>query len=390
MPAVILLAPLLAALLGALMVAGQGAIRALIRLIVPHWHIPGFSSLDDAVLGLFDSVAGAIEATLDPIIAPVWHMIQAIVDPIDSVFTSAVNFATSMLSYVEVLTSHYLPALRAAVVAYAARLYNDSIAFTRAEVAAVLAEVAKATTVAEAYAQRGINDSNTRIRALEGAVVAEVGHALTAAEAYAQRGINDSNTRIAAVENLAKQALAATATGAISTTITSIENTVNALAGQVAGVEKTIASVATTAVAGGIGVITTDVAGVAAAAWPDVIDAVDGAIDAAGTADADIVNALKAIPRAVPTDIAGVIAGTLDLSIAATRFLKDCGIPNCRNLSGIGNFLQDLLSDASLAALLAMLVEAIHDPEQAARDAISDLEGVINTGVSLAEDLVNV
>lgn len=112
--------------------------------------------------------------------------------------------------------------------------------------------------------------------------------------------------------------------------------------------------------------------------WSDLTDAAAGAVDAAQGGLSDVTDLLKSLPREVPASLAGVIAGLGVSTLAVTRYVEECGIPNCRNLSDLGRFFAGLLSAAEDAALLALLVEAVTDPAKAAR-TISDVVAPIVT-----------
>ena len=66
--------------------------------------------------------------------------------------------------------------------------------------------------------------------------------------------------------------------------------------------------------------------------------------------------------------IAGALIRAIAGAEAVTNLAEQCIIPNCRNLSQFGADLQDLLSAASEAALLAWLVFLVADPQGWAND----------------------
>lgn len=379
-----------AAILAALLIWATPTLRRFITFIVPNWHVPGFTSLRDAVLNLFDSVTTAVATALDVVVEPLANWIMAPVYVLAGLFGRFNTAISSIRGFISVLVSHYLPAMFGYVGQYAQKLVDGAIAKAQGLYNAAIAYAVGLYHRAVALAQRGIDDSNARIHALAGTIATTVGHALVAAETYAQRGIDDSNARIAAVAGTVGALEKTVAATVSSTAVAALNKTVSALSTEVGNLEKSITTTVSSAVAADVRALTTDVEHVAAAAWPDVIDAVDGAIAAAGTADADIAAALRAIPRAVPASVAGVIAGTLGLSIAATKYLEECGIPNCRNLSSLGRDLQALLGFVEDASFLALFVEMIHNPAGGAHLVQETLGAVADDAIGTAKSLLGV
>lgn len=125
-----------------------------------------------------------------------------------------------------------------------------------------------------------------------------------------------------------------------------------------------------------------------AAAWPGVIDDVDALVGVVSTDLPDIAAALRSIPRAVPTDLTGALAAAGALAIPAIRYMRECGVPNCRNLSKYGRDLAELSNLFGAGALIALLAELVTDPEGAARDTVGVLGTVLGDAVGAARDLV--
>ena len=84
------------------------------------------------------------------------------------------------------------------------------------------------------------------------------------------------------------------------------------------------------------------------------------------------------------------MADTLTLSRVLTRYLRDCGVPNCRNLSAVGRALHDLFKAVEGAAFLALLVELVSDPAGMAREVNDVLGPVATTAAGHARDLLGV
>lgn len=135
------------------------------------------------------------------------------------------------------------------------------------------------------------------------------------------------------------------------------------------------------AVAGVIQTVDVDTVAPLAAAWPGVIDTVTGLEGVIGTDLPDIGAAIRAIPRAIPTDLTGAMAIVGAISIPMLRYMEQCGIPNCRNLSAFGRALQDLLAVVEGGAFVALLAELVADPIGMAH-AVDDVLGPIARGAA--------
>ena len=137
-----------------------------------------------------------------------------------------------------------------------------------------------------------------------------------------------------------------------------------------------------------VGALTTDVGKVAHAEWVAITDDVK-ALEGVIASDLPDIGALvRAIPRAVPLDIAGTIGGTLALERVLTRYLIDCGIPNCRNLGGLGRELADLLKLVEGAGFLAFLVAMVTDPDGTSREVNDVVAPIVVDTVNGARHLI--
>lgn len=228
---------------------------------------------------------------------------------IDAARAWAVTVGTSVLHESEA----YAAARASAAVAYAAALFtaaeHDTAAAAAAARAFAAAEVAQLARAAAAEISTAEDIAVSLFRTAE----ADTAAALGAAEAYAA-------ARAAAAEQAAWAAVQGAASAGLAAAWPGIITDVDSLRGVIAD------------------------------SWPDIRDAVD------------------AIPRAVPADLAGGLAALGVLAIPMLRAMEDCVLPNCRNLGGLGSFLHDLLGAAEAAALLAWVTYCIADPVAAADD----------------------
>lgn len=151
---------------------------------------------------------------------------------------------------------------------------------------------------------------------------------------------------------------------------------------------------AATAATNAFGALVTDIdnaitAGLSAI-WPDIATVIPELEGVIGTGDADILDALKRIDWTIPATLAGVASLVGVTSLTLARYLKDCGIPNCQNLSQLGQDLQAAIAVVDSAAFLEFIIELIHQPASAAQLFITTVGDVITGGEAIVRDLVSI
>lgn len=161
-----------------------------------------------------------------------------------------------------------------------------------------------------------------------------------------------------------------------------------ALATVEAGIESDISAVAHSIAGVAAGVIATDIEHGVEAITGDLTDAVAGAITAAEGGFADVTDWVKQIPFTQALDLAGVTAMSIATAGALTRYLEQCGEPNCRNLSKFGRDLKDLESLLGSADLLQFLIDLIRNPSGFARSLFDEFQPLISEGESFITSLV--
>lgn len=131
-------------------------------------------------------------------------------------------------------------------------------------------------------------------------------------------------------------------------------------------------------------------AGSLTALWPGLITDVDGILSEIPQELTDLRDELASIPRALPFGLVDALTGLGALALPMLRYLKECGVPMCRDLHGLSDLLGALGSATVDAALVGIIVEAAHDPAAAARE-INDVAGpVIREAERLFRDLIGV
>ena len=139
-----------------------------------------------------------------------------------------------------------------------------------------------------------------------------------------------------------------------------------------------------------VGIFSTDLGKVAAAEWVKITDDVAALEGVIATDLPDIAALARAIPRAIPRELADVIAGGLAIDALAIRYLRECGIPNCKNLHGFGKDLQGLFKLAEGAAFLGFLAYIITDPDGATRETEQVAGAILSDTIDGVRHLIGV
>lgn len=390
MPVVIPLAALVAALVALLVLYAAGTVGKMFAAFIPSIHIPLVGNLRSIVTAGINTGLTWVEDAMDDTIAPLSKFMTAVIARPEAIYNSIAALAGRARGVMAWIVETYIPR----------------------EVSALNRSIASAKAAAESYAASKVSTVTKTLSAdyaalhhysylVYGYAITAVNAAKAAAEAYTRAEIA-ALTKTVAADLAAAEAYTKTAIAALSTTVTKDVTALNATV--TAGVSTATAAATKAAVSAATSIAasaSTDVSAVAGyvdleaskaltAVWPDIITAVDGAIDVAGTADTDITDALGRVARAVPTDLVGALTGVGAISLAMTRYLEDCGIPNCRNLSGLGRDLAALLDLVEDASFLALIIALISDPADGARLVDDTLGGLADATMGTAKTLFGV
>lgn len=122
--------------------------------------------------------------------------------------------------------------------------------------------------------------------------------------------------------------------------------------------------------------------------WPDLVTDVDGILAEVPDILTDIRTDLASIPRAIPTGLLDALVGLGAISVPLLRYLKECGVPMCRDLHGLMDLLGDLADVATDAALLGLIAESVHDPRAAAHELSTVAGPLVRDAQSLITSLI--
>jgi hypothetical protein len=335
----------IAALLALLVLYGINALARVVGNLAPDWSIPGLGNIRSHIIGaaqaalrgtahFLDAAAGAAAGW---VLAP-WHVIRVFMDKLVAAGTATWHMGVRLQHFAE----HVYNVARA----YAAAKFTESIHF-----AEHVYNVARAYTVAK------FTESIHFAEHVYNAAIAYAAAKALAVTHFAQHVYNVAHAEIANALAIAKHYADA------------------------------IALSTATAV---VGIFSTDLGKVAAAEWVKITDEIAALEGVLATDLPDIGALARAIPRAIPRELADVIAGGLAVDALAIRYLRECGIPNCRNLGGFGRLLQDLIGVVETGAILVLIEEAARHPEATARTMNELVGGPVRDAAHAVRELVGV
>lgn len=393
MPALILLGipeEVMAAVMAVLLIVGALLIAKLVANLLPDIKIPLIGSLRGLVNSAMNGVIGSAkemwEITADGaywlIVAPVvfvYHLISGGIDLVE-------NVAWKIATIIRVT----IPGVLSVAMKFAQSVED----FCVAQIVAALSAALGAVATAQAWLTTYINEIHAGLSADIIALQNYAVNALAALESKLSAAINTALGEAYAfttkVESAVENDIAALA-GVVASDVLKVEQlAVSEIGTALSAAEAYALAEAAKAAAGAVAGLEQLTETTVAAIWQGIITDVDNVVAVADQDFQDVVTDLRAVARAVPTDIAGAIAATLAISVPLLKLAKDCTMPNCRNLSGFGQFLADLFTDATDVAFVAMLAELVHNPKQGAQDVINELGGLANDTIGLAKELVGV
>jgi hypothetical protein len=265
----------------------------------------------------------------------------------------------------------------------------------------VRAEIASDYSQATSYAASLVAGAESWVQAQVSQLAAEASSLFTRAEQDALAWVGDAETAAANLVTESSTALRADIAGAeqyaaseVSALAASTQAAVNQLANDITGGLATAETLAYSQLEAAVRGITTDLETIGdsavSLAWPDAVPDLQALRDTLGADFPWLNDLLGLLAGAGTAGLLGALIRSMATSQALTRLATDCIVPNCRNLSGLGKFLQALSGDASEAAMLAWLVEAITNPSGWASDTNALLGGPANDTITAVRGLLGV
>ncbi len=357
----------IAALLALLILYGIRALAQVVGHLVPDWSFPGLGNIRSHIVGAAQAALRGTAAWLDAaagaaagwVLAP-WHVIRVFMDKVASLANSTYLMGSRLLH----LAQH---------------VYNLARAYAAAQALRVLHFAEHVYNVVRAYATAKFAEAVHFAEHVYNVAHAEIAAVLSAATHLAQH-----------VYNLA----IAYAFAKVLTAIHFAEHVYNVahaeIAQSLAAAKHYAGAIALTTATAVVGIFSTDLGKVAAAEWVKITDDVAALEGVIATDLPDIAALARAIPRAIPRELADVIAGGLAVDALAIRYLRECGIPNCKNLHGFGKDLQGLFKLAEGAAFLGFLAYIITDPDGATRETEQVAGAILSDTIDGVRHLIGV
>lgn len=329
-------------------------------------------------------IQGTLEGTLWALTNLVSIVVIVVTWPFNQIRTFTVVTATALWWLKNVTIPNAISATYSWVAAnlvyvqnYATSLYNIAITALSQGLTAAYAFTVQALTLAYAYTSQAL----TLSYAYSLSLYYTLGAALTSLQVYVVSGL--FSLALATSQQIATLQL----------TITSgLSNLALAFGQQLVALEQKLTALITqyaqAAEKDALSIVDVEATAALTAVWPGLISDVDGIIDAIPGELTDVLDDLRAIPRTVPIGLVDAFAGVGALSVPLLRYLKECGVPMCRDLHGLSDLLGGLASAGTDAALLALIIEAVRDPHAASREIQSVAGPVVRDAQGLFTSLL--
>ena len=345
--------------------------------VVGPWiavHIAG--ALNDARLAVLRAAVASWDAAVR-----LFHWLQSW---IFRQLVSLLVFASDTVSTVWHIATVQVPQAETRIEATALGWIDSAAAAVRAAVGTDIAAVRSDLAAADRAITSAYDASVAEAKALFGTAKADIRAGITAAEAYAAAEVVQLDRELSAELAGLSAAVAADLAGA-QQLAAGLFSTAEADLTRGLSAAEALAFSQVQALQRGI---YTDLENwgdqAVTQAWPDVagdLQALRGALGADFPWLNDLIDALGGLGAA---GLAGALIQSLAGAHAITRLAADCIVPNCRNLSGLGNDLAGLAALFSAGVIFAWIAEGVADPSAWARDTSAVLGPVGSRTVARA------
>lgn len=353
-----------------ILLAGFLLLELLFRSVGTWLHIPGAGTIANAIgranRVVMDAMSVGLgryaKSAISWIIALPYH-VRTLAGQIEATLWALSRTASSLVRQI-------IPQLRALMIAgdqwvltrvsaFAQSAFNSAIAYITRIRDYVLTEIVRARVAVATYA-KSLFDLAIRQLLLE--VARLVAH-ITGVYNTLARVIVESNTTILRAMRAGELRLQANAEALARWAVNSA----------VAAATDWARRYADRAIAIMLGALEAETAVILAPAWPTLADAADAIARALPGTIADVLRRLRAIPRVIPRDLPLSIGAAIAAAAIALRWIKDCGLGLCRNLSGFGDEIAALEEELIIADLLIMVAVAASNPSEAASDMVDEV-----------------
>lgn len=381
------LGPVFVGLMALLLIAGAVLLARLISHMLPDVSIPVLGNLRRIVAGAAGAALNAVMGWLDSAVGPVvnflllpYHLTSHLVAKVIALGQTIYNGLGALLHFAQHLYNlavRWAEARYHQAISWADHVYNLAVAYAAARYRAAISWADHIYNLAVAYAAA---------RAAQ--AISWADHVYNLAVGYAADLYRRAISWADHIFNLAVAYAAARAAQVELYAHALFTRAEVDLAHGVAAAERYALGVAESAAAHAAQVITTDVVHPVAATWGAVVDDVKALEQILATDLPDVGSLVRAIPRAVPADITAALAGVAAIDAVMVRYLRECGAPSCKSLSGLVKDLPRLFALAEGAGFLAFLAAMIADPDATSREVNDVVAPIVVDTVNGARHLI--
>ena len=370
------LAAVVVALLAAILLLAALYLGKYIARVMPT-NIPLIgSSIRSFIESASNLAIASIQGLLDNAVEPLVKVITAPVAVIGRLYDILLSTVNRIYSMTKTIVTVTIPRAISVAESYAA----TAVAAARRDltdlVRATEAQLARAIDLARAYAAALVATARRDLTDLIRKTEAQLAAAIYAVRRYAEDLFHVAEAAAAAALATAVHTLTGMITELRTFTVDAIRTLDDLIQGKFAQAEADALAAAHAAELAAVGAIDAAVTTGLAGVWPSLVTDIDTLTGAWEDVFPDILTGVKDLARAIPRDIAGEAVLTGAMAGVLTRYLRDCGLPNCRNLSSLGRDLQALLGLVGDAGFLALVTGLALEPAATARE-VDDVFGPV-------------
>lgn len=333
----------------------------------------------DQLYSVYDKMAWGLTATVNATVTIITFFPQKVLDAAGVLYYTLSWIKFTLVPRALSAAYDFASAVAVAAYGYALALYNQAVDFTRTVELAAYGYALSLYSQAIGFAQAVLSAAYAYTATLYSATLAQI----SALEAAVGADLAALSTFVGAEVLAAEQYAAGLVTAAVQALeadIAATEARLTALIqSYVAAAEKDVL----TLVDGAAVVALTDV-------WPGLVTDVDGILAEIPQELTDIRDLLATIPRAIPGDLASALSALGVLAIPLLRYLRECGVPMCKNLHGLSDLFNDLLTVETDLALLGLFTTAARSPRRAAALIMGTIAPVVREASAVTRDLIGV
>lgn len=384
------LAAVLIALVALLLLYGVKYFARVISHLIPR-NLPVIgSAISDAVEAAAGSAINTLQGWLDAAMRPMVAILTAPIHVFRSLFDAIDANLHALTAKVSYIRTAIIPYWYHRSLAYAAGLVAALRAFAVAEIAAARRELGLAIDRARFYARALFVAALAYVDAQITTLSHVLGYAIDSARLYARRLVAAAVAVAAAELAHAVTMLHASIATVDRYAHAAYADTIGRIAALSVFLQRYADAAAAAAVADATAVLDASITAGMTDVWHGVtaeIADLEGVI--AGDFP-DILAGLRNIDLSIPRDVATAVTGAAAISIPMLRYLKQCGLNNCRNLGGLGKDLQALFGLVDDVALLGLVVGLVTDPHGTAHEIESVTSGIVESVMHEASNLFGV